>query len=80
MVTARLHVFLLIRKLSPFRKTVLVFFKKYFTLKHYLLIYYFGLHCVFIAVLRLSLVAASGGYSPVAVPGLLVTVASLVEL
>ena len=37
------------------------------------------LHWVFVAVCRLSLVVASGGYSLVAVHGLLIAVASLVS-
>ena len=41
-------------------------------------IIYLWLHWVFIAVCRLSLIAARGGYSLVAVHGLLITVASLV--
>ena len=36
------------------------------------------MHWVFVAVLRLSLVAASEGYSPVAMLGLLLVLASLV--
>ena len=44
----------------------MLFFKRSF-FKNYL----FWLHWVFAAVRRLSLVAASGGYSPVAVGGLL---------
>ena len=40
--------------------------------------FYFGLHWVFVASLELSLVVASGGYSQVAVHGLLVVAASLV--
>ena len=44
-----------------------------------LFIIYFPLHQVFIAVLRLSLIAMSGGYSLVAVWGLLIVMASLVE-
>ena len=43
----------------------------------YLLIY-FWLRWVFIALQSLSLVAASGGYSPVVVRGLLIAVVSLV--
>ena len=43
----------------------------------YLLIY-FWLRWVFIALQCLSLVAASGGYSPVVVRGLLIAVVSLV--
>ena len=39
---------------------------------------YFWLHWVFVAVLRLSLVAASGGYSLAVVLRLLTAVASLV--
>ena len=39
---------------------------------------YLWLHWVFIAVSGLSLVAASGGYLPLAVPGLLTAGASLV--
>ena len=37
---------------------------------------YFWLHWVFVAVCELSLVAASGGHSSVAVRGLLIAVAS----
>ena len=39
---------------------------------------YFWLHWVFVAVHRLSLVVASGGYSSVVVRGFLIAVASLV--
>ena len=80
MVTARLHVVSSYKEVITFLEDCISFFKKYFTLKNYLLIYYFWLHCVFISVLRLFLVAASEGSSPVAVRGLLITVASLVEL
>ena len=41
--------------------------------------FFFWLHSVFIALCGLSLVAVSGVYSFVAVPGLLIVVASLVE-
>ena len=40
--------------------------------------FFMWLHCVFGAVCRLSLVGARRGYSSVAVPGLLIVVASLV--
>ena len=40
--------------------------------------FYFGLHWVLVAACKLSLVAASRGYSPVAVCRLLIAVASLV--
>ena len=57
---------------------VRVFFVFFFFLDlFYLFIFYFCLHWVFVAACRLSLVAASGGYS-VAVHGLLIAVASLV--
>ena len=46
---------------------------------HQFLSIYSWLHWVFVAVCRLSLVAASGGYSLVAVCGLLTVVVSLVE-
>ena len=39
---------------------------------------YFWLHWVFVAAQELSLVAVNGGYSLVAVRGLLIAVASLV--
>ena len=39
--------------------------------------FFFSLHWVFVAALRLSLVVASGNYSPVAMLGLLISVASL---
>ena len=39
--------------------------------------FFFSLHWVFVAALRLSLVVASGDYSPVAMLGLLISVASL---
>ena len=42
------------------------------------LLTYFWLYWVFVAAHRLSLVAASGGYSPSAWHGLLIVVASLV--
>ena len=41
--------------------------------------FFFWLHWIFVAAHRLSLVLVSGGYSPVAVSGLLTAVASLVE-
>ena len=41
-------------------------------------LFYFWLRWVFVAARRLSLVAASGGYSSLAVHGLLIVVASLV--
>ena len=41
--------------------------------------FFFWLHSVFIALCGLSLVAVNGVYSFVAVPGLLIVVASLVE-
>ena len=40
--------------------------------------FFFLLHWVFVAALRLSLVVASGDYSPVAMYGLLLSVASLI--
>ena len=43
------------------------------------LFFFFWLHSVFIALCGLSLVAVSGAYSFIAVPGLLIVVASLVE-
>ena len=42
------------------------------------LLTYFWLYWVFVAAHRLSLVAASGGYSPSAWHGLLIVVASLI--
>jgi len=52
-------------------------FKETFTKCYYLLIY-FWLCWVFVAILGFSLVAASEGYSPGVVRGLLIVVASLV--
>ena len=43
------------------------------------MLFYFWPHRVFLAVRGLPLVAASWGYSPVAVLGLLIAMASLVE-
>ena len=54
---------------------VSLFFFKY---KFIYLFIYFWLRCVFVAVRGLSLVAASGDYSFVAVCRLLIVVASLV--
>ena len=42
------------------------------------ILYFFGLHWVFVVAHGLSLAAASGGYSRVVVHGLLIAVASLV--
>ena len=42
------------------------------------LFFSFWLHLVFVAAFSLSLVAESGGYSPVAVRGLFIVVVSLV--
>ena len=41
--------------------------------------FFFWLHWIFVAAHRLSLVLVSGGYSPGAVSGLLMAVASFVE-
>ena len=54
----------------------LVIFKKFHNL---LLLFYFWPHRVFLAVYGLPLVAVSWGYSLVAVLGVLVAMASLVE-
>ena len=51
----------------------------FFFFKFIYLFIYFCLQWVFIAVCGLSLVVASGGFSPVAVCGLLIATASLVE-
>ena len=51
----------------------------FFFLNLFILFIDFWLHWVFVAARGLSLVVASGGYSSVAVRGLLIAVASLVE-
>ena len=45
----------------------------------FFLIFYFWLHCIFVVVRGLSLVAEGGGYSLFAVFRLLIAVVSLVE-
>ena len=57
---------------SASRACFFFFFNKFFKI-------YFWLHWVFVAARRLSVVAVSGSYSPVAVLGLLIAVVSLLE-
>ena len=59
-----------------------IFFKQFLSLLNfilYILFIYFWLCWIFVAAQGLSLVAASGGYSPVSVHGLLIEVASLLQ-
>ena len=55
-------------------------FSPFIRLKYLYLFFYFWLHCIFSAVCRLSLVAASGDYSLVMEQGHLIAMTSLVAV